>query len=287
MGYVSLVRIDPAINGKTLFKSDEKGAFAISDVAPGTYTVAPLFFPEKGKQITVAAGSASTFELKFDLPSLIQFLYFNVQDPAFAGKTVRQAIGFGLDREAVAAGVNAAIPGNGFHALNSFLYVPSIQTTPLTGLNTFSYSASTAQTRLGSTTLAFTLYYYGTGTDAPHFGTYVTAGLNGIPGVTATPNADDKNRSTYMKAGTYQVARGGWQNSGWNDLATSLMQFFKTEQTTESNLAHYSNAAFDTLCDEAMAAIDKGDADLYLQKVIAMNNILVDEVPAVPVYYKP
>ena len=78
--------------------------------------------------------------------------------------------------------------------------------------------------------------------------------------------------------GNFEIARGGWSLDSNN-----ILEYLKIF-CGEGNQLNYSNTVVDSLITEARSALDNNDLSGYEQALISINNILIEEMPAIPIY---
>jgi len=230
------------------------------------------------RDVASVKGNASLVEV--DVPSLAAFGYqFNMTRPPFDNKSLRLAVAYGIDNEAITKGVwlGVGTAANGPISPASWAYdasIPPIKRDVAKAKqhladggkpDGFSFAVEIGQSPLNTQeaeAMKAQLAEVG-----------ITMEIQIVDG--AKGQADGV-------AHNFDLASYAW--SGRPDPDGNTFQFFKTTQGTSLNWAGYSNPQVDEILDKTRATSDQAERKkLYSQA----NKILTDENPMIYVQHRP
>jgi ABC-type oligopeptide transport system substrate-binding subunit len=274
----AILQISPAIDGRTIFLTGHNGTLSISEVPPGAYTIAPIHCPISYlKSVTVKAGR--TAKATVTSPAWTVYLYWincGVPNPPLSTSTVRRALGVSIDRSVILTnlGWTTSTP-----AIN---FIPESVGTWSSGAAAIGYSASDAETLLGAGptfNLAVTMTNITNATD--YFAAvkpYLEAPTR-IVTVSSSTVATFDELTLALASANYQLLRMGWVFDS-NNLLPFYRHWFQT-----GNVLQFSSTTVDALLSAAQTALENGESTTYQDAVVDINAELVNEMPAIPLYW--
>jgi ABC-type oligopeptide transport system substrate-binding subunit len=277
----AILRIEPSVNGRDYVVTDESGFFAIRDVPSGQYILHPLY-SSPSYAIKVAVERNKTSTVTVPTPEARIYLYlFNCskQEPPLYSADVRRALAMSIDRQRLLEDLALA---DRYPAAN---FIPKeLREGGWADLaKTFAYSPRDAEMLLQSVSpFACSITYNLIENDmhgkiAEGIGRFWRA-LPGIEAVTPVGREWGEYTMDYF-AGNFDVIRLGWSLDS-NSMLAFLREFFG-----EGNFLRYHNPMVVSLLDQAEAALRSQSIPAYEDAILTVHDILVDEAPAIPIYY--
>ena len=276
LGVYAILIIDPPVNGDSVIVTDADGYFDMSGVPTGTYTLTPLYAPAEWA-VEVRVDLLGSPLVTVPTPPVgLNLLDVHCQSAVvqLQDAEVRGALSASIDRSAVATLMGQASATSFFpEGLDISGFLASLDEVPNADL-----AAGNAAT--GAVTPFSLELLFNDNDELVPFRDYLDTAigaLNVITDVTVRtlPFADFLDERA---AGNYEVSRFGWALDS-NNLAQYL-EIWRTGGWTR-----YANSAFDAELDAAHAAIAAGNIDGYETHLVAAHNILVGDLPSIPVYY--
>ncbi|MFA6692804.1 MAG: peptide ABC transporter substrate-binding protein, partial [Acholeplasmataceae bacterium] len=246
---------------------------------------------------SVMIPSLTAESAEFHLYPLLGTYYYNINmdAPEFANAKLRQALTLSIDREAIVEALSGGqIPATGFvpvgfldnegndFATTSGNYgIVTDNSKYAEAVTLFAEAAS----EMGMTVaqLQASLYgqviLYNTSEGHALVAQMVQESWKTNLGIELTlQNQEWAVFQDTRQEGNYDISRGGWLTDFMDPAG--LLAIFTTGNAYDD--PRYSNAAYDTLMSEAQATADPA---VHFAKLYAAQNILMADMPVIPVYY--
>jgi peptide/nickel transport system substrate-binding protein len=222
----------------------------------------------------VAPLRANPSFVEVDVPSLAEFGYtLNVTKPPFDNKALRQAVSYGIDREAIVKGVwlGVGVAANGPIPPSSWAYDASIPAVKRDVAKAKQYLAEGGQPD------GFTFSVISENTPiAVQEMEAMKAQLAEVGITMEVQLMDGARKRTEQNARTYQMNNSQW--SGRPDPDGNIFAFYHTETGSGSNTTGFSNPRADELMEKTREVSDlAGRKKLYSELV----TLLLDEAPKI------
>lgn len=275
-----ILDISPPIDDQDIIVTDSNEVFSVSDVEPGSYSIKPRYSDDSYTQTFEVLGGVET-ELDITFPSSGGLYYYafntSLSAPPFDSTDVRNALAKALDRMSILsdAGVTDRDP--------AYNFVPNAMLDGSWGSNAteITESVSEAETLLEpETAFSFTVLY-NEGGSHPAIFSEIKSQLEALDKVDSV-NSNSLTWEQYVaefNSGNFQITRVGWT------LDSNNMFDYFNQLVGPGNASNYSNATLTTLLADAQSALDGGDIQLFEDKIVEINDHLVEEVPLIPIYF--
>lgn len=278
-GIYALLSIDPPINGVSLIETDALGNFTINEVPPGTYTIGPLHSSDRAQNVKVSA--SRTYELEFLTPEAGVYLYMirtTTSSPPLDVADVRVALARSINRSVLLVDVGLTNPpatnfipdglaGSWSSTASEIVFSVAAANTLLTSQDAFDLAITYNGVDTINETIAQKVAAFFEALDQIHTAT--------VTGLSWAEQFDA------LAAGTFEVARFGYILDS-NNIYQFYKKLFASTQLVDTG---YDSSAFTILLANAADAISDGDIAAYEQSIVNLNDQLVQDMPAIPIYF--
>ena len=293
---LTLVKNDNYWDAENVYIDQINGEFIdVATTAYVKYNNGELDFIPDVPSVMIPSLTAESAE--FHLYPLLGTYYYNINmdAPEFANAKLRQALTLSIDREAIVEALSGGqIPATGFvpvgfldnegndFATTSGNYgIVTDNSKYAEAVTLFAEAAS----EMGMTVaqLQASLYgqviLYNTSEGHALVAQMVQESWKTNLGIELTlQNQEWAVFQDTRQEGNYDISRGGWLTDFMDPAG--LLAIFTTGNAYDD--PRYSNAAYDTLMSEAQATADPA---VHFAKLYAAQNILMADMPVIPVYY--
>ncbi|MDD3106378.1 MAG: peptide ABC transporter substrate-binding protein [Bacilli bacterium] len=293
---LTLVKNDNYWDAENVYIDQINGEFIdVATTAYVKYNNGELDFIPDVPSVMIPSLTAESEE--FHLYPLLGTYYYNInmEAPEFANAKLRQALTLSIDREAIVEALSGGqIPATGFvpvgflddegndFATTSGNYgIVTDDSKYAEAVTLFAEAAS----EMGMTVaqLQASLYgqviLYNTSEGHALVAQMVQESWKTNLGIELTlQNQEWAVFQDTRQEGNYDISRGGWLTDFMDPAG--LLAIFTTGNAYDD--PRYSNAAYDTLMSEAQATADPA---VHFAKLYAAQNILMADMPVIPVYY--
>jgi len=293
---LTLVKNDNYWDAENVYIDQINGEFIdVATTAYVKYNNGELDFIPDVPSVMIPSLTAESAE--FHLYPLLGTYYYNINmdAPEFANAKLRQALTLSIDREAIVEALSGGqIPATGFvpvgfldnegndFATTSGNYgIVTDDSKYAEAVTLFAEAAS----EMGMTVaqLQASLYgqviLYNTSEGHALVAQMVQESWKTNLGIELTlQNQEWAVFQDTRQEGNYDISRGGWLTDFMDPAG--LLAIFTTDNAYNDPI--YSNAAYDTLMSEAQATADPA---VHFAKLYAAQNILMADMPVIPVYY--
>lgn len=248
-------------------ESTERGAFETGEL-DGTYMV-----PR-----TAVESLRGTPEIRFSPQYATYFLHFNCQREVFKDVRVRRALALAIDREAIVKNVTRAGETPAFYISPPALYKQPPQAT-------FKDKQFDEARRLlaeaghpGGKGIPKLSYIYNTMETHQQIAQVLQETWRRELGIQMeVQNQEFKVLINSRRAGTFDIARGGWQA----DFADPINFLEIFDSKSDNNDSHYIDAKYDAMLAAVRAEGDPVRREELMRKT---EDYLVEQMPAIPLY---
>ncbi|HET6485159.1 MAG TPA: hypothetical protein VFH83_01995 [Spirochaetia bacterium] len=278
----SILVIKPAVNGVSVFVTDDTGHYTLLGVPAGSYTITPAYASSAyARTVTVRSGASSSVTVLTPAWTVMVYVVNGaVSSPPLNNPDVRRALSASLDRAQILSslgwsdctpGTNLLPPtqslGTWADGASAVSCSPALADSLLSNVSPFSLTVSVSSTQ---SALAF---FAG----AQPFLAQPTA----VTAVTSDV-ATASEIAARCAAGAFQIARFGW---GFD--SNNLLVFYEAVLGTNGacNYGHYSSTALDDLIAEGRAALAVGDLSGYQDCILELNSKILKDMPIIPLYW--
>jgi len=259
-----------------LVVTDDSGFYSVPDLSPGVYTIHPVHCStEYDVTVEVVAGSTATANGTIPRTGYCVFqINDNLSSPPFNEIDIRKALSLSVDRFSLVSDMKA----ERYVPMTSF--IPQDFSLPnAASLNLLEYNPVSAESLLTAQSLFdFTVKIWGSNTYSiffPFIQAYWEA-LTAVGVVTETVL-----NSTFWP----DILAGDFQIASYVRIANSnnMLEYFKILLSPGFGVT-YENSTIDTLIADGDQALADGDLGAYEDAVIAINNLLMEEMPFIPLW---
>jgi len=293
---LTLVKNDNYWDAEHVYIDQINGEFIdVETTAYVKYNNGELDFIPSVPSVMIPSLTAESSE--FYLFPLLGTYYYNINmdSPKFDNAKLRQALTLSIDREAIVEALSGGqIPatgfvpvgfldneGNDFATVSGNYGIATDNSKYAEAVTLFAQAASEMSMTVAQ--LQASLYgqviLYNTSEGHAMVAQMVQESWKTNLGVEMTlQNQEWAVFQDTRQAGNYDIARGGWLTDFMDPAG--LLAIFTTGNSY--NDPQYSNAAYDTLMTDAQAT---SDIAVHFEKLYAAQNILMADMPVIPVYY--
>jgi hypothetical protein len=266
----------------TVVFTDHSGYYDFGALKPGSYVVAPRYFPATATTFAVVAGEA--IERTIYLPTAgtaIQYYLLNPYSPSLGDASLRRALCISVSRAEILAAANAgyASANQPITAAEATAMVPAaLSAGALAGCHALPEDSSLAASLLngapsGTIELLYNNNAINTAVAAKVAAEWTSLGSSLAFSTRSVSWADAGGAAS---SGSFQVLRQGWALDS-NNVAS----FFRD---IDRRLLQGKDAAFKAIVDGAYAAMVRQDFPAFEAACAAANDYLIDNALALPLY---
>jgi ABC-type oligopeptide transport system substrate-binding subunit len=275
----AILEIDAPVRGERYIVTDESGLFALEAVPAGEYVLHPLHCPARySVKVEVTPNEISGVTvLTPDTGLELYLINCAVANPPLANRNVRRALALAVDRERLLAdaGVTDRAP--------AFSFIPEALREGgwADGAARLSCSPVQAMALLEDAGRFDLMISYNISETHGKIAAGVRSYLEALPQlrkVTLVGKEWAQHVQDYL-SGSFELLRMGWMLDSNN-----ILEYYKV-YFGEGNLLNYSSAEVLALLRQAQGALDDRNIPAYQEAVLAINDILVTDMPAIPLHY--
>lgn len=278
----AILSIEPEIDGKNLIITDDSGSFT-TEVPEGQYKIKPLYASSR-YEVLIDVEADSETEAIVKIPLMGVFYYkFNCEknNPPFNDVNVRNAFSQIIDREEVSTEVISLIDRDaGIKPAYNFIHYDLSEDWADEALKV-EYSEENAKSLVQEVDpFSFTmLLNVRTGQAQPYsiISPYLEK-LDCVEKIKINGEKWEKFQES-LSSSDFEFTREWWFLDSNN-----LLEFFKV-LVAEGNEQKYNNEEFVNLFEDADEALNEGDIKLYEEKLVSINDIIIEDAPVVPIYF--